>query len=71
KAEANWHIFHGMVVYSFVQFRLGRLYAQLEQYDRAEDHYLNFLETFTEPDPEYEWMVAEARTKLEELARGR
>jgi hypothetical protein len=56
---------------SFTHFRLGRLYTQLEQYDRAEEHYLTFLETFTEPDPEYAWMVAEARAKLEELARGR
>ena len=27
--------------------------------------------TFTNPDPEYEWMVDEARAELEKLARGR
>jgi len=59
------------LTYSFAHFRLGRLYAQLEQYDRAEEHYLTFLEAFTQPDPEYEWMVTEARARLEELARGR
>ena len=38
---------------------------------RFEEHYLTFLDTFTQPDPEYEWMVTEARAALEELARGR
>jgi len=28
-----------------------------------------FLETFTDPDPDYVWMVTEARAKLEELKR--
>ncbi len=32
---------------------------------------MTFLETFTDPDPEVEWMVTEARVALEELARGR
>jgi hypothetical protein len=54
-----------------VHLRLGELYAELEQYDRAEEHYLTFLETFTNPDPEHVHMVTEARVALEELARGR
>ena len=29
------------------------------------------LDAFTQPDPEYKWMVTEARAKLEALARGR
>ena len=57
--------------YSFAHFRLGNLYTQLEQFDRAEEHYLTFLETFTQPDPEYVGMREEARAALETLARGR
>jgi tetratricopeptide (TPR) repeat protein len=59
------------LTYSFVHFKLGGLYAQLNRYDEAKEHYATFLETFTKPDPEYAWMVTEARAKLEELARGR
>ena len=33
----------------------------LDQRDRAEEHWLTFLDNFTNPDPEYEWMVEEAR----------
>jgi serine/threonine-protein kinase len=68
--EASEVVFSG-IPYSFAQFRLGRLYTQLEEYDRAKEHYATFLETFTQPDPEYAWMVTEARAKLEDLARGR
>jgi tetratricopeptide (TPR) repeat protein len=57
--------------YSFVHFRLGRLLMQLGKDDEAKQHYATFLESFTQPDPEYAWMVTEARAKLEELARGR
>ncbi len=49
--------------------RLARY--SLERYDRVEEHYLTFLETFTQPDPAYVWMVTEARASLEELAAGR
>jgi DNA-binding SARP family transcriptional activator/tetratricopeptide (TPR) repeat protein len=55
--------------YSFAHFRLGHTYVQLSQPDRAREHYRMFLETFTEPDPEYAWMVTEARAKLEEMGR--
>ena len=57
--------------YSFVHFRLGRLYTQLGKDDEAKEHYATFLDAFTDPDPEYAWMVTEARGRLEELARGR
>ena len=56
------------VFYPFVHRRLALLYAKLSRPDRAEEHYLTFLETFTQPDPEYAHMVTEA---LEALARGR
>jgi hypothetical protein len=57
--------------HSFAHRRLARLYTQMEQYNRAAEHWLTFLDTFTEPDPEYEWMVDEARRELERLGRGR
>jgi tetratricopeptide (TPR) repeat protein len=59
------------LAFSFAQFRLARLYTQLGERAKAKERYATFLETFTRPDPEYAWMVAEARAKLEELARGR
>ena len=59
------------IPFSFAHFRLGNLYTQLEQFDRAEEHYLTFLKTFTQPDPEYEYMVTEARAALETLERER
>jgi tetratricopeptide (TPR) repeat protein len=67
--EYDWTIYG--LAYSAAQFKLGQLYAQLGDADRAAEHYGTFLHTFTKPDPEYEWMVTEARAKLEELARGR
>jgi tetratricopeptide (TPR) repeat protein len=59
------------LTYSFIQFKLGTLYTQLGEFDDAKQHYVAFLDAFTKPDPEYAWMVAEARAKLEQLARGR
>jgi serine/threonine-protein kinase len=59
------------VPFSFAHFKLGGLYADLGRPDRAREHYAAFLETFTKPDPQYAWMVTEARARLEELARGR
>jgi serine/threonine-protein kinase len=55
--------------YSFAHFRLGKLYAQLGEPDRAAEHWRTFLDAFTNPDPEFEWMVEEARAGLERLAR--
>lgn len=59
------------LTYSFVHFELGRLYTLLGRYNEAKEHYSTFLDVFTDPDPEYESMVTEARAKLEDLARGR
>jgi hypothetical protein len=59
------------LTYSFAHRRAALLYAQLEDYDRAEEHWIAFLDAFTEPDPEYEWMVTDARAELERIARGR
>jgi tetratricopeptide (TPR) repeat protein len=59
------------LMYSFAHRRLALLYTQLEEFDRAEEHWLEFLDAFTDPDPEFQWMLDEARTELEKLARGR
>jgi hypothetical protein len=52
-------------------FKLGQLYAQTGDTAQAIQHYSRFLEVFTDPDPEYEWMVEEARSKVERLGSGR
>jgi hypothetical protein len=63
---------HGFgLTYSFAHRKAALLYSQLEDYDRAAEHWLAFLDAFTDPDPEFEWMVEEARSELERLGRGR
>ena len=57
--------------YSFAHRRAALLYTQLQDLDTAEEHWLAFLDAFTNPDPEFEWMVDEARGELERIARGR
>jgi len=57
--------------YSAAHFKLGQLYAQVGNRDEALDHFTTFLAAFTDPDPEYRWMVIEARAAAERLKRGR
>ena len=57
--------------YSAAHFRLGQLYAQVGRREETLDHFTIFLNTFTDPDPEYVWMVDEARAAVERLERGR
>jgi len=64
---AEWD-FRGFV-HSFAHFKLGRLYAQLGNVEETKEHFTTFLDDFSEPDPEYVWMVTEARARLEELGR--
>ena len=59
------------LAYPAAQFKLGQLYAQVCDTTHAIQHYARFLEVFTDPDPEYEWMVEEARSEVERLASGR
>ncbi len=59
------------LTYSFAHYRLAKLYAKLGQRDRAEEHWLTFVDTFTNPDPEYEWMVGEVSAELDKLLQGR
>jgi tetratricopeptide (TPR) repeat protein len=59
------------LTYSFAHRKAALLYVQLEDYDSAEEHWLAFLDAFTDPDPEFEWMTDEARSESERLGRGR
>ena len=59
------------LVHSFAHRRLALIYTKLDDLDRAEDHWLIFLDNFTDPDPEVQWMVDEGRAELERLGRGR
>jgi hypothetical protein len=58
------------LVLSFVHHRLARLYAQIGHAERAKRHRQAFLETFTDPDPEFRALVAQARNQLPQVARG-
>lgn len=59
------------LTYSFVHFRLGQIYMQVGRIEDAKQHYATFLDAFTDPDAEYQWMVTEAHAKLQEPASGR
>lgn len=63
-------VFRGLT-HSVAHRRLALIYTKLDDVDRAEDHWVAFLDNFSDPDPEVRWMVDEARTELERLARGR
>jgi tetratricopeptide (TPR) repeat protein len=64
--DMAWHL----LAYPAAHFRLGRLHAQLDNAGQAREHFVTFLDTFTDPDPDYEWMVEEARAEVERLGRG-
>jgi serine/threonine-protein kinase len=52
---------------SFAHRKAALLYGQIGQNAEAIEHWRAFLDAFTEPDPEYEWMVEEARAELDRL----
>lgn len=58
--------FHGFFRPS-ARLGLGRLYAEMGEGERARAHLHAFLDTFTDPDLEYEWMVEKAREILNSL----
>jgi hypothetical protein len=72
-ATVDWHrpadIELAGVAYPFVHRRLAHIHTQLDDTARAIQHWTTFLDTFTRPDPEFEWMVEEARAELERLRR--
>ena len=45
-------------------YRLGRVYEQLEAWDKASASYEYFLEAWTDPDPELRPMIEEARQAI-------
>jgi tetratricopeptide (TPR) repeat protein len=55
----NWML-QGFI-HPAARFKLARLCAQVGDLQAARDHYRVFLATFTDPDPEFRWMVEEAR----------
>jgi hypothetical protein len=53
--------------YPAAHFQLGQLYAQIGDTGQAIEHYTTFLDTFTDPDSEYVWMVEQAGAELADL----
>jgi hypothetical protein len=56
-------------VYPFARFRQARALTRIGHEDEARAAWIAFLDVFTDPDPDYQWMVDEANASLAELAR--
>jgi len=56
------------LTYSFAHFRRGRILTEIGKTEEAREAWLTFLDAFTDPDPDYEWMVTEANESLARLA---
>jgi tetratricopeptide (TPR) repeat protein len=50
--------------YSFAHRKAALLYGQLGDRAKAIEHWRAFLDAFTRPDPDFEWMVEEGRAEL-------
>jgi hypothetical protein len=55
------------LTYSFAHRKAALLYGQLDQHAKAVEHWQAFLDAFTDPDPDFEWMVEGARAELARL----
>jgi hypothetical protein len=55
------------LTHSFAHRRAALLYGQLGNTEKAIEHWRAFLDAFTDPDPDFRWMVEEARTELARL----
>jgi len=55
----NWML-QGFI-HPAARFKLAGLYARMGDVQAAREHYRIFLDTFTDPEPEFRWMVEEAR----------
>jgi serine/threonine-protein kinase len=55
------------ITYPFAHRHLALIYTELGDQARAIEHWTTFLDTFTNPDPEYEWMVEEGQRELARL----
>jgi hypothetical protein len=53
--------------HSFAHRRAALLYGHLGHRNKAIERWRVFLDDFTDPDPEYEWMVEDARAELARL----
>jgi hypothetical protein len=51
-------------IHPAARFRLAGLLAAAGEREEAREHYRIFLDTFTDPDPELQWMVDQARAAL-------
>jgi hypothetical protein len=49
-----------VLVYAPTRFKLGQLYLEVQDPEAAARHFTAFLVAFTDPDPDYQWMVDEA-----------
>jgi tetratricopeptide (TPR) repeat protein len=56
-----------VLIYAPARFKLGQLYSEIQDSEAAVGHFTAFLDAFTDPDPEYQWMVDEARTAVATL----
>lgn len=65
RREENW-ILQGFI-HPAARFRLAGLYVETGEVEKAREQYRLFLDTFTDPDPEVQWMVEEARSRLDSL----
>ncbi|GMQ82872.1 MAG: hypothetical protein BMS9Abin05_2338 [Rhodothermia bacterium] len=61
------HVFQGIVRVAPVHFRLGELYEETNDIDKAIEHYSQFAELWEKADPELQPQVAEARRRIEAL----
>jgi len=59
------------VPFPVAQLKLGQLYSQIGDTTRSLEHFITFLDVFTDPDPEYVWMVDQARAEVERLKKVR
>jgi hypothetical protein len=55
-------------LFPFMTFRLARMQTQLGQLEEARASWLTFLDVFTDPDADLQWMVDEANETLARLA---
>ena len=53
-----------VLVFAPAHFRLARVRGESGDNERALEHYDTFLDAFIDPDPDYEWMVEEARAAV-------
>jgi tetratricopeptide (TPR) repeat protein len=55
-------------IHPAARFRLAGLYVETGETEKAREQYRIFLDTFTAPDPEVQWMVEEAQSRLDSLS---